>query len=225
MSWIGDKVIEIGANWIHGPSEGNPVFCLARQYGLLDPEALTPENQALDTGGHLPWVSNIFSSSGSQQSDLVWKFERLNKLHIFLAVKCVFFWCCIKMKKICDCMLVCLCTKHQTFKKVFVLMQVGSWMSRTSLQLLSYLLSCLVKVQSFRIKKASPIPVWEISYVQRFVSFINLKRKITVHLRRSCYCWDDLLFCCCLYGGETTSCREMERLGLSHQITAAVCDQ
>ncbi|XP_015233100.1 PREDICTED: peroxisomal N(1)-acetyl-spermine/spermidine oxidase [Cyprinodon variegatus] len=61
---LGDKVIEIGANWIHGPSEGNPVFCLARQYGLLDPEALTPENQALDTGGHLPWVSNIFSSSG-----------------------------------------------------------------------------------------------------------------------------------------------------------------
>ncbi|KAM4729246.1 peroxisomal N(1)-acetyl-spermine/spermidine oxidase-like [Anableps anableps] len=65
---LGDKVIEIGANWIHGPSEDNPVFCLARQYGLLDPEALTPENQALDTGGHPPWVTNIFSSSGRKLS-------------------------------------------------------------------------------------------------------------------------------------------------------------
>lgn len=40
------------------------MFCLARQYGLLDPEALTPENQAMDVGGHPPWVPNIFSSSG-----------------------------------------------------------------------------------------------------------------------------------------------------------------
>lgn len=61
---LGDNIVEIGANWIHGPSEENPVFCLARQYGLLDPEALTPENQALDVGGHPPWVPNWFSSSG-----------------------------------------------------------------------------------------------------------------------------------------------------------------
>ncbi|XP_071336862.1 peroxisomal N(1)-acetyl-spermine/spermidine oxidase-like [Trachinotus anak] len=61
---LGDNIVEIGANWIHGPSEGNPVFCLARQYGLLDPEALTPENQAMDVGGHPPWVPNVFSSSG-----------------------------------------------------------------------------------------------------------------------------------------------------------------
>lgn len=69
MSHLGDKIIEIGANWIHGPSEENPVFCLARQYGLLDPEALTPENQALDFGEHSPWVPNIFSSSGGLQSE------------------------------------------------------------------------------------------------------------------------------------------------------------
>ncbi|XP_053730414.1 peroxisomal N(1)-acetyl-spermine/spermidine oxidase [Synchiropus splendidus] len=61
---LGDKVIEIGANWIHGPSVGNPVFCLAQQYGLLDPEALTEENQAMDIGGHPPWVPTFLSSSG-----------------------------------------------------------------------------------------------------------------------------------------------------------------
>ncbi|XP_030297293.1 peroxisomal N(1)-acetyl-spermine/spermidine oxidase-like [Sparus aurata] len=61
---LGDNIIEIGANWIHGPSEENPVFCLARQYGLLDPEALTTENQTMDIGGHPPWVPNIFTSSG-----------------------------------------------------------------------------------------------------------------------------------------------------------------
>ncbi|XP_070696755.1 peroxisomal N(1)-acetyl-spermine/spermidine oxidase-like [Pempheris klunzingeri] len=61
---FGDNIVEIGANWIHGPSEENPVFCLARQYGLLDPEALDPDNQAMDVGGHPPWVPNIFSSSG-----------------------------------------------------------------------------------------------------------------------------------------------------------------
>ncbi|XP_011482802.1 peroxisomal N(1)-acetyl-spermine/spermidine oxidase isoform X1 [Oryzias latipes] len=63
-SRLGDKVVEIGANWIHGPSEENPVFCLARQYGLLDPEALTSENQAVDIGGHPLWIPNFFSSSG-----------------------------------------------------------------------------------------------------------------------------------------------------------------
>ncbi|KAK7930801.1 hypothetical protein WMY93_007196 [Mugilogobius chulae] len=61
---LGDNIIEIGANWIHGPSEENPVFCLARQYGLLDPEALTPENQAMDVGGHPPWVPIFLTSSG-----------------------------------------------------------------------------------------------------------------------------------------------------------------
>ncbi|XP_054655588.1 peroxisomal N(1)-acetyl-spermine/spermidine oxidase isoform X1 [Dunckerocampus dactyliophorus] len=65
---FGDNIIEIGANWIHGPSEGNPVFCLARQYGLLDPEALKPENQAVDIGGHPPWIANVFTSSGRKLS-------------------------------------------------------------------------------------------------------------------------------------------------------------
>lgn len=61
---VGDNVIEIGANWIHGPSKENPVFRLASHYGLLDPGALTPENQAMETIGHIPWVPNIFTSSG-----------------------------------------------------------------------------------------------------------------------------------------------------------------
>ncbi|XP_076017073.1 peroxisomal N(1)-acetyl-spermine/spermidine oxidase [Genypterus blacodes] len=63
---MGNNIIEIGANWIHGPSEENPVFCLARHYGLLDPQDLTPENQALDIGGHPPWVPSWFSSSGQK---------------------------------------------------------------------------------------------------------------------------------------------------------------
>ncbi|KAM9808653.1 peroxisomal N(1)-acetyl-spermine/spermidine oxidase [Syngnathus typhle] len=63
-SKFGDNIVELGANWIHGPSEENPVFCLARQYGLLSPDALTPENQAMDIGGHPPWIPNIFTSSG-----------------------------------------------------------------------------------------------------------------------------------------------------------------
>lgn len=61
---MGNNVIEMGANWIHGPCEENPVFCLARRFQLLDPEALTPENQAISVGGHPPWVPNVFSSSG-----------------------------------------------------------------------------------------------------------------------------------------------------------------
>uniref|UniRef100_UPI003AAB3A54 peroxisomal N(1)-acetyl-spermine/spermidine oxidase n=1 Tax=Centroberyx gerrardi TaxID=166262 RepID=UPI003AAB3A54 len=65
---MGNNIIEIGANWIHGPSEENPVFCLARHYGLLEPAALTPENQALDIEGHPPWLPNWFSSSGQKLS-------------------------------------------------------------------------------------------------------------------------------------------------------------
>ncbi|XP_068424216.1 peroxisomal N(1)-acetyl-spermine/spermidine oxidase [Clinocottus analis] len=61
---LGDNIVEIGANWIHGPSEENPVFRLACKYRLLDPEALAPENQAKDYGGHPPFVTNIFCSSG-----------------------------------------------------------------------------------------------------------------------------------------------------------------
>lgn len=60
----GNKIIEIGASYLHGPSEENPVFCLARDYDLLDPEALTPENQAANVDEYPPWVANWFTSSG-----------------------------------------------------------------------------------------------------------------------------------------------------------------
>ncbi|KAL7383755.1 hypothetical protein ABVT39_016943 [Epinephelus coioides] len=65
---LGNNITEIGASYIHGPSEENPVFCLARDYGLLDPEALTQENQAMDLDERLPWVPNWFSSSGQKLS-------------------------------------------------------------------------------------------------------------------------------------------------------------
>ncbi|XP_041865574.1 peroxisomal N(1)-acetyl-spermine/spermidine oxidase-like isoform X1 [Melanotaenia boesemani] len=65
---LGNIITEIGATYLHGPSEKNPVFCLARDYGLLGPEALTPENQAIDVDEYPPWVPNWFSSSGQRLS-------------------------------------------------------------------------------------------------------------------------------------------------------------
>ncbi|KAJ8250760.1 hypothetical protein COCON_G00226820 [Conger conger] len=61
---MGDKIVEIGANWIHGPCQENPVFRLACRYQLLDAEAASEQNQAVDVGGHPPFVPNWFSSAG-----------------------------------------------------------------------------------------------------------------------------------------------------------------
>ncbi|NWW72768.1 PAOX oxidase, partial [Climacteris rufus] len=55
---------EMGAHWIHGPSPGNPVFCLASRYGLLGPEAAREENQQLEAGGHPPMHAVPYGSSG-----------------------------------------------------------------------------------------------------------------------------------------------------------------
>ncbi|XP_063046938.1 peroxisomal N(1)-acetyl-spermine/spermidine oxidase-like isoform X2 [Engraulis encrasicolus] len=63
---LGSNIVEIGANWIHGPSQGNPVFRLACQHGLLDPADTTEENQAMDVGGHPPWVPTFLRSSGGE---------------------------------------------------------------------------------------------------------------------------------------------------------------
>nr|XP_054606042.1 peroxisomal N(1)-acetyl-spermine/spermidine oxidase [Nothobranchius furzeri] len=65
---LGNTMIEIGAAYIHGPSEKNPVFCLARGYNLLEPKTLTPENQAVNVGEYPPLVPNWFSSSGQKLS-------------------------------------------------------------------------------------------------------------------------------------------------------------
>lgn len=57
-------LVEMGAHWIHGPSPGNPVFCLATRYGLLGPEAAREENQQAEAGGHPPLPSVTYGSSG-----------------------------------------------------------------------------------------------------------------------------------------------------------------
>ncbi|XP_043912878.1 peroxisomal N(1)-acetyl-spermine/spermidine oxidase-like isoform X2 [Protopterus annectens] len=61
---FGKGLVEIGANWIHGPSKENPVFQLACRYGLLDAEAMSEENQAIETKGHPPYPPVSYSSSG-----------------------------------------------------------------------------------------------------------------------------------------------------------------
>ncbi|XP_062375431.1 peroxisomal N(1)-acetyl-spermine/spermidine oxidase-like isoform X2 [Sardina pilchardus] len=65
---LGSNIVEIGANWIHGPSQENPVFRLACHYNLLDPESVTEENQAMDVGGHPPFVPSFLRSSGGAVS-------------------------------------------------------------------------------------------------------------------------------------------------------------
>ncbi|KAL7877786.1 hypothetical protein SRHO_G00044290 [Serrasalmus rhombeus] len=61
---LGSNIVEVGANWIHGPSQENPVFRLACHYQLLSKESMSEENQSADIGGHPPFVPNWFSSSG-----------------------------------------------------------------------------------------------------------------------------------------------------------------
>ncbi|NXE47893.1 PAOX oxidase, partial [Casuarius casuarius] len=61
---LGSGLVEMGAHWIHGPSEGNPVFRLASRYGLLGPGAAEEENQQVEVGGHLILPSVTYGSSG-----------------------------------------------------------------------------------------------------------------------------------------------------------------
>ncbi|XP_032255062.1 peroxisomal N(1)-acetyl-spermine/spermidine oxidase [Phoca vitulina] len=57
-------VVELGAHWIHGPSQGNPVFQLAAKYQLLGEKDLSEENQLIETGGHVGLPSVSYASSG-----------------------------------------------------------------------------------------------------------------------------------------------------------------
>ncbi|XP_055962665.1 peroxisomal N(1)-acetyl-spermine/spermidine oxidase [Sorex fumeus] len=61
-------VVEVGAHWIHGPSQGNPIFQLAAKYGLLGERALSEENQQVETGGHLELPSVTYTSAGGTVS-------------------------------------------------------------------------------------------------------------------------------------------------------------
>ncbi|XP_034271691.2 peroxisomal N(1)-acetyl-spermine/spermidine oxidase isoform X1 [Pantherophis guttatus] len=61
-------VVEVGAQWIHGPSKGNPVFQLASEAGLLDQEALSEENQQVEVQGHPAGPFAWYSSQGRELS-------------------------------------------------------------------------------------------------------------------------------------------------------------
>ncbi|XP_064344657.1 peroxisomal N(1)-acetyl-spermine/spermidine oxidase isoform X3 [Camelus dromedarius] len=61
-------VVEVGAHWIHGPSQGNPVFQLAAEFGLLGKKELSEENQLIETGGHVGLPSVTYTSSGGSVS-------------------------------------------------------------------------------------------------------------------------------------------------------------
>ncbi|KAK9401599.1 peroxisomal N1-acetyl-spermine/spermidine oxidase [Crotalus adamanteus] len=63
---FGKGMVEVGAQWIHGPSEGNPVFQVASEAGLLDEEALTEENQRLEVQGHPVGPVAWYSSQGRE---------------------------------------------------------------------------------------------------------------------------------------------------------------
>lgn len=57
-------VVEVGTHWIHGPSQGNPVFQLAAKYGLLEDKELSEENHLIETGSHLDLPSVSYASCG-----------------------------------------------------------------------------------------------------------------------------------------------------------------
>ncbi|KAG8517488.1 Peroxisomal N(1)-acetyl-spermine/spermidine oxidase [Galemys pyrenaicus] len=71
-------VVEVGAHWIHGPSQGNPVFQLAAEFGLLGEQELSEENQRVETGGHVGLPSVSYTGSGGIVSlELVAEVARL----------------------------------------------------------------------------------------------------------------------------------------------------
>uniref|UniRef100_A0A8C5SSZ6 L-amino-acid oxidase n=1 Tax=Laticauda laticaudata TaxID=8630 RepID=A0A8C5SSZ6_LATLA len=63
---FGKGVVEVGAQWIHGPSKENPVFRLAAEAGLLDAAALSEENQRVEAGGRPAGPFAWYSSQGRE---------------------------------------------------------------------------------------------------------------------------------------------------------------
>lgn len=89
---FGKGVVEVGAHWIHGPSDGNPVFHVASKYGLLHESALAEENKRVEMGGHPPFPSVSYSSSGKVIGVELWEavnsfyFKMWNEAREFLHV-------------------------------------------------------------------------------------------------------------------------------------------
>lgn len=89
FSSAGTDIIDLGAAFIHGPSEENPVFRVARHYGLLSAEALTEENQSADVSERPPMVSNWFSCSGRDLLLIAFIYLFL-VLHLVYIQQCLF---------------------------------------------------------------------------------------------------------------------------------------
>ncbi|XP_039403184.1 peroxisomal N(1)-acetyl-spermine/spermidine oxidase isoform X3 [Mauremys reevesii] len=88
---FGSEVVEMGAHWIHGPSKENPVFQLASDYGLLDEEAMSEENQQIEVS--VPSVGEYLRKEIAQQvkewtDDDETKWLKLAILNTYFKLEC-----------------------------------------------------------------------------------------------------------------------------------------
>ncbi|XP_068114123.1 peroxisomal N(1)-acetyl-spermine/spermidine oxidase-like [Hyperolius riggenbachi] len=59
-------LVEVGAQWIHGPSPENPIFEPASRFNVLRPDVMLEENQKIEMKNHPFGIPVIYSSSGKR---------------------------------------------------------------------------------------------------------------------------------------------------------------